>query len=53
MPKQAKVQQPKTSAEIISYERAVRESQEILLNIEAAERGQLRLGELADKLEPK
>ena len=39
--------------EAIPYERAVREGQEILLNIEAAERGQLRLGELADKLEPR
>ena len=52
----AKTKSPATdvvSPEVIPYERALRESREILLNIEAAERGQLRLGELADKLEPK
>jgi hypothetical protein len=37
----------------IPYDKAVREGKEIVLEIEAAERGQLRLGELADKLEPK
>jgi hypothetical protein len=37
----------------IPYDHAVREGQEIVLEIEAAERGQLRLGELADRLEPK
>jgi hypothetical protein len=40
-------------SEVIPYDQGVREGQEIVLNIEAAERGQLRLGELADKLEPK
>jgi hypothetical protein len=40
-------------ADIIPYERAVNEGKEIVLEIEAAERGQLRLGELADKVEPK
>jgi hypothetical protein len=56
MPRIKKTKSPATdvvSPDVIPYERAVRESQEILLNIEAAERGQLRLGELADKLEPK
>lgn len=37
----------------IDYDAAVREGKEIVLEIEAAERGQLRLGELADNLEPK
>jgi hypothetical protein len=37
----------------IPYEKAVREGQGIVLEIEAAERGQLRLGELAHKLEKK
>lgn len=37
----------------IGYDTAVREGKEIVLEIEAAERGQLRLGELADNLEPK
>jgi hypothetical protein len=40
-------------ADTIPYDKAVREGKEIILKIEAAERGQLRLGELADKLEPK
>jgi hypothetical protein len=39
--------------DIIPYDKAVREGQEIVLEIEAAERGQLRLGELAHKLEKK
>jgi hypothetical protein len=37
----------------IPYDKAVREGQGIVLEIEAAERGQLRLGELAHKLEKK
>jgi hypothetical protein len=39
--------------DIIPYDKAVREGQEIVLEIEVAERGQLRLGELAHKLEKK
>jgi hypothetical protein len=37
----------------IPYDQAVTEGQEIVLEIEAAERGQLRLGELVAKLEKK
>jgi DNA repair exonuclease SbcCD ATPase subunit len=37
----------------IPYDKAVREGKEIILEIESAERGQLRLGELAHKLEKK
>jgi hypothetical protein len=37
----------------IPYDDAVSEGKEILAKIEDAERGQLRLGELADRLEPK
>jgi hypothetical protein len=37
-------------ADIIPFDAAVREGQEIVLKIEAAEKGQLRLGELADNL---
>src|SRR6516162_5690696 len=37
----------------IPYDKAVREGQAILAEIEVAERGQLRLGELAHKLEKK
>jgi hypothetical protein len=37
----------------IPYDKAVREGKEIILEIEAAERGQLRLGELAYKLDKK
>ena len=44
---------PTATTDIIPYDDAVREGQQIILNIEAAERGQLRLGELADNLEPK
>ena len=40
-------------ADIINYDEAVREGRKILARIEDAERDQLRLGELADKLEPK
>jgi hypothetical protein len=39
--------------ETIPYEQAVSEGQEIVAKIEAAERGQLRLGELVAKLEKK
>jgi hypothetical protein len=42
-----------TPPDTIPYDKAVREGKEIILEIEAAERGQLRLGELADKLEKK
>jgi hypothetical protein len=55
--KQAKGPAADTSAspeEVIPYDRAVREGKEIVLKIETtASQGQLRLGELADKLEPK
>lgn len=40
-----------TSAPTISFHKAVIEGKEILAKIEEAERGQLRLGELADQLE--
>jgi hypothetical protein len=57
MPRTKRTKSPTTDvtapAEGISFDKAVAEGQEIILNIEAAERGQLRLGELADKLEPK
>ena len=37
----------------ISYDAAVSEGKQIVAKLEVAQRGQLRLGELADKLEPK
>jgi hypothetical protein len=40
-------------ADTIPYDDAVSEGKEIVAKIEDAERGQLRLGELADRLEPK
>jgi hypothetical protein len=42
-----------TPTEVIPFDNAVSEGKEIIAQIEVAERGQLRLGELADKLEPK
>jgi hypothetical protein len=51
--KQIKVQTTDKCASTIPYNDAVREGKAILAEIEAAERGQLRLGELADKVEPK
>ena len=40
-------------ADTIPYDAAVSEGKEILAKIEDAERGKLRLGEIADNLEPK
>jgi 2-oxoglutarate dehydrogenase complex dehydrogenase (E1) component-like enzyme len=37
----------------IAFDDAVREGRNIIATIEDAERGQLRLGELTDKLEPR
>jgi hypothetical protein len=58
MPRTKTTKSPATDVappiEVIPYERAVREGQEIVLEIEAtAARGQLRLGELAHKVETK
>ncbi len=41
---------PADTSALIDYDAAVREGKEIVLEIEAAERGQLRLGEIADQL---
>jgi hypothetical protein len=51
----AKAQEPDTSTStdtLYEFHAAVIEGKQILKEIEVAERGQLRLGELADKLEP-
>jgi hypothetical protein len=58
MPRTKKTRSPATeiipATEVIPYERAVREGQEIVLEIEATtSRCQLRLGELAHKVETK
>jgi len=42
-----------TPADTVEFHAAVIEGKQILKEIEKAERGQLRLGELADRLEPK
>jgi hypothetical protein len=52
LPKAAK-RKPNGQNDRISYDEAVTEGREILAQINGAERGQLRLGELADRLEPK
>jgi hypothetical protein len=41
------------ASDIIPFEEGVAECREIVLKIEEAERGQLRIGEVADNLEPK
>ena len=52
--KQAKAHtKPEANGQQIAFDEAVAEGKEIVLAINAAEDRQLRLGELADKLEPK
>ena len=56
MPRARKQVATDTSAlptETIPYDDAVAEGKEIVAKVEAAERGWLRLGELADQIEPK
>jgi hypothetical protein len=53
MGSKANGQHPAPETDTIPYDDAVREGKGIIAQIADAERGQLRLGELADKLEPK